>query len=309
MDFSGTLRNIVENYYFPRNSDISSDETKRQYGFALDNFDESLGRPAGLLDLNDDQLVMMTTWMQRQRRDGKPRFAVKTINERTGRVRAFWAFMFRRGHVPTYPTFLKLREPKRLPVAWKRHELDVLIGACASQSGFVGPVFSCNWWLSLHLCMWDCAGERITALLSSRWEWLSLDELDRTWLAIPAEFRKGQKEDMAYRLSTESIASLELIRAPRRPLIWPWPYQKSELWSKYKKLRKAAGLPTDRKSSFHRMRKSVASHFEAAGGNATKLLRHSTRKVTEDSYLDPTIVGDPQSSDLLFRLKTPGNSG
>lgn len=309
MNFSGPLRDIVEKYYFPRNSDISSDETKRQYGFALDNFDESLGRLAVLTDLNDDQLVMMTTWMQRQRRDGKPRFAVKTINERTGRIRAFWGFMFHKGHVPTFPTFAKLREPKRVPVAWKRHELDTLIAACGKQEGMLGPVFACNWWVSLHYCMWDCAGERITALVSSRWEWLSLDELGRTWLTIPAEYRKGQTEDMAYRLSAESVAALELIRAPRRPLIWPFPYCKTELWTKYKKIRKAAGLATDRKSSFHRMRKSVASHFEAAGGNATKLLRHSSRHVTEESYLDPTIVGDPQSSDLLFRLKPPSEPG
>lgn len=299
---TGTLRSIVEDYYFPRNSDIASDETKRQYGFALDNFDESLGRPASLTDLNDDTLVMMTTWMQRQRHNGKPRFAVKTINERTGRLRAFWSFMFRKGHVPTFPTFGRLREPKRIPVAWKRHELDVLIEACANQEGLLGDVFACNWWLSLHLCMWDCAGERITAMVSSRWEWIR-DE----WLTIPAEARKGKGEDMAYRLSAESLAALELIRAPRRPLIWPWPYCKPELWTKYKKIRKAAGLATDRRSSFHRMRRSVASHFEAAGGNATKLLRHSTRKVTEDSYLDPTIVGDTQSADLLFRLKPTGN--
>lgn len=309
MNFQGPLIGIAEDYYFPRNPDITSDETKRQYKFAFNDFDESLGRAASLADLDDDRLVMMQTWMQRQKRDGRPRFSAKTINERTGRIRAFWGFMFKRGHVPTFPTFAKLREPKRVPVAWKRNELDTLIVACGSARGFVGPVFACNWWLSLHLCMWDCAGERITALVSSRWEWMSLDEQGRTWLTIPAENRKNQKEDMAYRLSAESVAALELIRAPRRALIWPWPFSKPELWRKYKKLRKSAGLPTDRKSSFHRMRKSVASHFEAAGGNATKLLRHSSRQVTEESYLDVTITGDVQASDLLFRLKPPDNAG
>lgn len=308
MNLQSPLRNLVESYYFPRNSDISSDETKRQYGFAIDNFEESLGHVAYLSDLTDDQLVMMTTWMQRQRKDGKPRFAVKTVNERTGRIRAFWGFMFRRGHVPTFPTFAKLREPKRVPVAWKRPELDRLIEACRNAEGMIGPIFACNFWLALHYCMWDCAGERITAMVSSRWDWLTIDDLGRTWLTIPAEARKSQSEDRAYRLSPDSVGALELIRAPRRPLIWEWPYCKPELWTRYKELRQGAGLATDRKSSFHRMRKSVASHFEAAGGNATKLLRHSSRQVTEDSYLDPTVVGDPQSSDLLFRLKPPGDS-
>lgn len=41
---------------------------------------------------------------------------------------------------------------------------------------------------------------------------------------------------------------------------------------------------------------------EAAGGNATELLGHSSRKVTRQSYLDPRITGPPAAVDLLFRL-------
>jgi len=122
------------------------------------------------------------------------------------------------------------------------------------------------------------------------------------WLVIPAEVRKGQAEDRTYRLSAESTGWLETIRRPKRDLIWPWPFAESYLWIAYKRLRKRAGLPSDRRSSFHRMRRSVASHFEAAGGNATELLGHSDRRLTQRSYLDPRFCKAPQAVDRLFRL-------
>jgi integrase len=62
----------------------------------------------------------------------------------------------------------------------------------------------------------------------------------------------------------------------------------------------AAGLPDTREYKFHVLRKSVASHYEAAGGNATDLLKHSSRKVTL-TYLDPRVVRPAAPVDLLFR--------
>ena len=73
------------------------------------------------------------------------------------------------------------------------------------------------------------------------------------------------------------------------------------LWKKFGDLLTVAGLPNDSRSKFHRIRKSVASHAEARGGNATAMLRHSKREVTE-AYLDPTIAKQQQPSDVLFRL-------
>jgi hypothetical protein len=46
------------------------------------------------------------------------------------------------------------------------------------------------------------------------------------------------------------------------------------------------------------MRKSTASHFTAAGGNATELLDHSSVRVTK-KYLDKRIVGEQSAADLL----------
>ena len=73
----------------------------------------------------------------------------------------------------------------------------------------------------------------------------------------------------------------------------------------FDKVLSAAGLPTDRKSKFHRMRRSVASHLHAAGHNATDALGHSSADVTRKSYFDPNIIGAVRPSALLFRPGQP----
>ena len=50
------------------------------------------------------------------------------------------------------------------------------------------------------------------------------------------------------------------------------------------------------------MRRSFASHLEAAGGNATDALQHSSRRVTKESYLDERIVKSEAPNRLLFDI-------
>lgn len=99
--------------------------------------------------------------------------------------------------------------------------------------------------------------------------------------------------------------SLQTIHRERNTRVFPWPYTDTYLWRKYEALLNRAGLPSDRAHKFHCVRKSVASYFEAAGGNATELLGHSSRRITR-RYLDPRVVSPPQASDVLFR---PGEAG
>ena len=128
--------------------------------------------------------------------------------------------------------------------------------------------------------------------------WQDFDA-DNGWIVARAETRKGGRADKATRLPDEAVAAIEKIREPDRELIFPWDRTDTYIYCRYKKILVSAGLDTDRKSKFHRMRKSAASHFEAANGNATVLLGHSSRKVTE-SYLDPRITKPQQAADLLF---------
>jgi hypothetical protein len=64
-----------------------------------------------------------------------------------------------------------------------------------------------------------------------------------------------------------------------------------------------AGLEyVPRKSGPQKMRRTFASHLEAAGGSETKALKHTDRRVTEESYLDPRIAETHQENERLFLL-------
>jgi integrase len=87
---------------------------------------------------------------------------------------------------------------------------------------------------------------------------------------------------------------------PGQKLLLPWPFDVGTLYHRYKGILRNADLPYDRSHKFHCLRRSTASYFEACGHDATKLLGHSSRKVTL-RYLDPRIVGQTNASDVLFR--------
>ena len=60
-----------------------------------------------------------------------------------------------------------------------------------------------------------------------------------------------------------------------------WPSNYLYIWKIYGKILEAAGLPNNRRTKLHKIRRTVATYYEAAGGNATQLLGHSSRKITE----------------------------
>lgn len=284
-----SLLDLCERYYFLRNSRIRCEETRKQYRFAIKDLSDALGRPPVLADLSDENVSLMMIAGRTKRQ------AVRTINERRGRINALWHWLACRGHVRQFPTIAAEPEPQRIPLAWSSQDLDQLLRACESLRGKVGDVRAADWWRSLHFALWD-SGERITALLSARW-----CDLSGEWLTIQAESRKGKRQDMLYRLAPDTLAAIEKIRQPARELVWPWPLNQNYLWTRYKNIRKRAGLSTDRRSSFHRLRRSVATHAHAAGLDASELLGHSTPAVTRKSYLDPRFSQQQRPADVLFR--------
>lgn len=283
-----TLNELMEREYFALNSRIRDEKTRTQYRIAMKNFRDAIGREPLLADLTDDNVTRLVLLLCRRN------LAPKTTNERRGRINSMWSWLARRGVVTTWPTVPPIPEPERIPVAWSREQLTKLFHAADKERLLIDGVPAPAWWRSLHYAAWD-SGERITALISCCWP-----HLQGEWLLIPAELRKGKRKDRIYRMGADTLAAIDAIRQPERERIWPWPYCPNYLWVRYRILRKRAGLPIDRKSAFHRIRKSVASYYEQAGGNATELLGHTSRHVTR-SYLDPTIVKVVHPADVLFR--------
>lgn len=175
-----------------------------------------------------------------------------------------------------------------------------LFAAAALQRRKIGGVPAWLWWTCLLSLAWD-TGARIGELMQLDWAHV---DFDGRWLNVPAELRKGKRADKSYRLSPETIAYLRLLAKHDQPLLLPWDKHPSYLWEAFGRILKEAGLPTDRRSKFHRLRRSTATHFRAAGGDARKALGHTSEAVTE-RYIDERLLKQVHPADVLFRPDGP----
>jgi len=289
---SATLTSAFDAYCEKR-LPMGDESTFRQFRINLKRFSEYLGHEATTDDLTDDAVQRVMVGMVK--RDGlNPR----TANKFRDNMLALWRFLCRRGEVTRWPEVLPLREPERDPIAWTKDQLRRLFDACQQQSGEFAGVPASLWWHGLHAVAWD-TGERIGGLLSLQWSFV---DLESRWVTVRAEGRKGKSADKSSRLHEDTVLVLAAMKSKslRNEHVFEWPYCREYLWTRYGKLLDAAGLPNDRYHKFHCLRKSSASYFEAAGGNAQKLLGHKDGRVTQ-KYLDPRVVVGEHASDVLFR--------
>ena len=157
----------------------------------------------------------------------------------------------------------------------------------------------------MHGVLWD-SGVRIGTLVAilkgqeriRGLEWSYVD-LGGASIRIVAENQK-QKRDQSFRLHADTAAALRAMQPRHKRYVFPWPFCEGTLYNRYERILERAELPHGRRDKFHRMRRSVASWYKAAGGDATELLGHSDPRVTK-CYLDPLITGSKQASDVLFR--------
>lgn len=283
------LWNIYEKRYEPTALRSRALNTKRLYRTTIKKFGEYLKRDANLDDLNDETVSAYAAWRLRK-------VCKHSMNKDLFNLLAIWRWCHRKSLLTNWPDVEMEKAPRRSPIAWSEAELRKLYAALSTLPGKVGKLPACDWWTALLLVAWD-TGERIGAIIHLDW---SNVDLRKQWVRFPAEDRKGGGDDSAVRLSDDAVSALRKIQTSEG-LVFPWPNCYTYLWRRYGEILKAAGLPCDHKSKFHRIRKSVASHAEAAGANATAMLRHSKREITE-AYLDPKIVTRQQPADVLFRL-------
>jgi len=288
-----TLTTFYERQFAPLKLRSRSDNTKRLYQTTLRNFAKFLCRAPTLRDFSDETVSRFLGWLRERGR------SPYTVNKERSNVLAMWRFACRKNLVHDWPDVEPDVEPERVPVAWTEGEVLRLFRCVQTVPGRVGQTPASAWWLALLLVCWD-TGERIGGVIHLLWRDV---DLVGGWVLSPAEIRKGKKADRLYKLAADTVTALRAIR-PARVLVddpvFPWPYGHTYLWDAYGRLLRRAGLPHDSRSKFHRIRRSVASYYEAAGGNATELLGHSCRRVTK-RYLDPRIVERRFAVDLLFR--------
>lgn len=274
--------------YLSVRTKIRSTKTHEHYRRSIRQFANYLQREPLLSDLTDDALsgfLLATVGAG---------FAEATANQRTKQLRALWNWLAKRRIVEHFPTFDDLDEPEPLPAAWSDDELHKLFAACAGARGWIGPHLASTWWLAIHH-WWLSTAERTEAtMLLER----SMLQLDQEMAVVPARIRKGKKKNRHYRLSARTCELLEtMLRVPSPTgLVFDHTWRDwKNLFKRYRELIKAAGLPYVRgKTGPKKLRCTVYTRIEIAGGDASKFARHSDRRVTE-AYIDQLMVGAYQS--------------
>lgn len=266
-----------------------SPRTRTLYAITFRKLEKYLGRLPTTADLNDSTINGFASW---RRAEG---VTPATVNRDLCNLLAFWRWCSRKKYVETWPDVKLDNEPRRTPRALTRSELGHLLKAARDDERWVGGIPGSLYWPALFLVMWD-TGERVGAVLELTWDRV---DLTHGWVEYKAEHRKGGKADNALRIARDTKRAL--AKLPRTGgLVFPFPYSDGYIYRRVGAIFEQAGLPNARQFKFHILRKSMASHLEAAGGNATEALGHSYRRVTK-AYLDPRITNNKSPVDLLFR--------
>lgn len=284
-----SLTSYFDRVYRPRKL-IRSPQTVTLYRQVFRRFGELLGREPTLSDLNDDALSRFILW----RLDNG--LAQHTVDKERDKLLALANFAARKRHIAEFPDVPQVQPASILPQCWRREHLLALFDACRRARGRIGPALACDWWVAFnHVALFT--GERTGAILALCWEWL-----DGSTLRVPAEVRKGGRKPMLYRLPCHVVAALNRLRQPNQtagPIFdppWSRGHKSGAFYVRYTTLLRKAGLPTGRRFKPQCLRRTFASFLEAAGGDATKALAHSDRRVTLESYLDAGVTEDGKDS-------------
>jgi integrase len=264
-----------------------SPNTIRLYGHTIRSFGKTLGRPPTVDDLTDEAIE---DHMWRVVESGR---SPASANKDRSQLICLWRWAAERGWIDRFPDVPAMQEPEQVPLGWLPAEIDALLEAADAEPNPVGDVPGGIWFGALLRILLD-TGERIGAVRQ-----LSRTALQRNYLLVPAASRKGRTRDRLFPLQTGTVAAVEsLLQSHDDALMFPDPYSSTYIYRRFDRVLDRAGLPTDRRSKFHRLRRTVASAVARAGGDATAALDHASPKTTK-KYLDPRIVGGVQVSDIL----------
>ncbi|MDV6030370.1 MAG: site-specific integrase [Phycisphaera sp. RhM] len=281
------LATMLEDHYVPARLVGKSQNTIRLYRICIRNYTKWLGREPIVADLNTETIGKYLRHAL-ERLELSPH----TVEKEAAEFRSFWTFAAKRGWLPTFPEIPAISCPKRIPDAWTDAQMVQLMGACESAAGDIGKNKAKHFWPALVSVIYDC-GERISAVLS-----ITHSDIDtQGWLTVRGEYRKGKTRDKRYKLRPVTVERVQHLHKSEG-LVFPLPYSQGYIYQLFSEILKAAGLPNTRRDKFHKIRRTTASNFEAAGGNATALLDHTDRRTTE-AYLDPRFIKSVQPADIV----------
>jgi integrase len=297
-----TLRDLLKIYAVRH---ALKDRTVKLFATSLDRFEEWLGRPSTLDDLDDTAIAQFSRWRaETPHWRGKPPRPA-TVKKDLTSVVTLWAHAAKKRMTRSDGTLIEhpdlprglVKVSIRPPRGYSLDEIDAMLKAALSYRGSVGPVPA--WWLfrSLLMCAWQ-TGERIGGLMSVRWRDV---DLETRRVLFDGAGRKGGVKTIIRSITPELARLLAKHRRNDDDLVWPWVEHREfeSLWGSLKQICRRAGVPC---RGFHSIRKTSGSFVAAGGGDATEFLSHSDSKTTRTHYLIDEIVRRDDPLDLLPKL-------
>lgn len=276
------------NQYTEKRLKAGSQNTIRLYNHSINSFGKTLGREPVLGDLTDENIERHMWRIVNS--GGSPASA----NKDHGQLTALWRFASHNRIVDTWPNIRALKEIERVPMGWMQDECEQIIASTKLEPGAINGIPAKLWWECLVRVLLE-TGERIGAIRG-----LCHSHLQGKWLLVPAHLRKGNKRDKLYTLQEGTANTLRVLIAMNRhdKLLFTWDRCETYIYNRYKAILHRAKLPDDRRSCFHRIRRTVASAVAASGGDASAALDHASPRTTR-KYLDPRIVGGITAADIM----------
>jgi len=132
MNSTNELRHYFETRFKPAKLSNRHRQTCYQYELNLRRFDEFLERPALISDLTDEAVATCMAWLKT-----KKDLSVASIGKFRDNFCCLWKYLNAVRIVDTLPTIDAIPEPKRIPRAWSRAEIEQLWQALARLPGKV----------------------------------------------------------------------------------------------------------------------------------------------------------------------------
>ncbi len=290
---SVSIREFVEGQYLAMRPDLTEGSAK-QLRTGLNLFERWLGRAATFSDLRRDNVLQWMRWLS----DGR---SPATVNSKRRAIIAIWNAAAEDGLCEPPGKVAKVREPRRIPVAWTLQQINRIFAAVSELPGeWSGVPVSLCWRIGL-LVFWD-TGSRLQVILKAH---LDHVDLDAQTLFVPAEHLKGRKADRLFVLHEQTIDAIRQSLPSSREFLFPFPWQPCQMQPHLKRILKSAGLPSDSKRMFHCFRRTVSSLAAAQRGVefSAAAIGHSV-DVAKRSYISPLIYREPSLIDALPRPHT-----
>ena len=281
---------FFEEVYRPQrlNGSVNTDKV---YRAAISHLSRFLDRPSKLGDLTEETLPALLC-------DIANHCSPVSCNTYVAKLMALARFAFRKGYLKAEPDIKYLKEPKRVPQAWRTDEIGRLLAVVQGLGGNVDGLPANLWWTAfVQTIYWT--GLRVGA--ARQIERQNVD-LQRGYVFAEAETQK-QNADQLLRIHADCIVAIRAIWEPKRKLMFPWPFCKQTLYNHFRRILGAAELPNGRRDLFQKIRRTTYSYSKLGGIDAGRQLGHS--RDLSAHYEDPTITQQRQACDVLPRPEPP----